>query len=167
MASNKILNAKKAEVALIKDELQNSKATVIVDARGLTVEEDTELRTALRKQGVKYTVRKNTLVTKAIEGTEMDGLTTFLKGPSAIATSSEDYTAAAKILSDYAKQFKNLEIKGGYCDGEVLDAAGVDKLAKVPGKEQLLSMLLSALTGNIRGFAVAVKAVAEKKEQEA
>lgn len=164
MASQKIMEAKKAKVAEIKDTLANAKSTVIVDARGLTVEEVTDLRAALRKEGVKYQVLKNTLVTKAVEGTEMDGLKGFLKGPSAIATSA-DYTNAAKILSEYAKKFQNLEIKGGYCDGSVLDAAGVDKLAKVPGKEQLLSMLLSALTGNIRGFAVAVKAVAEKKEQ--
>lgn len=164
MASTKIMNAKKAQVAAIKENLQNSKSTVIVDARGLTVEEDTELRAALRKEGVKYQVLKNTLVTKAVEGTNMDGLTAMLKGPSAIAT-SEDYTAAAKILADFAKKYQNLEIKGGFCEGEVLDVKGVEKLANMPNREQLLSMLLSALTGNIRGFAVAVKAVAEKREQ--
>lgn len=164
MASSKIMEAKKAKVAAIKDTFDNANSTVIVDARGLTVEEDTELRQALRKEGVKYQVLKNTLLTKAVEGTEMEGLKAMLKGPTAVAT-SEDYTAAAKVLSDFAKKFQNLEIKGGYCDGEVLDVKGVEKLANVPGKEQLLSMLLSALTGNIRGFAVAVKAVAEKKEQ--
>ncbi|MBR5059460.1 MAG: 50S ribosomal protein L10 [Clostridia bacterium] len=166
MPSQKILEEKKGIVAGIKDDLTNSKATVIVDGRGLTVEEDTALRVALRKAGVKYVVHKNTLVTKAIEGTEMEGLKEFLKGPSAIAT-AEDYTAAAKVLSEYAKKFKQLTVKGGFCDGQVLDPAGVERLSNIPSKEGLLSMLLSALTGNIRGFAVAVKAVAEKKEQEA
>ncbi|MBQ8026941.1 MAG: 50S ribosomal protein L10 [Clostridia bacterium] len=167
MPSKKILEAKKAEVAAIKEVFESSLGTVVVDARGLTVEEDTQLRVALRKEGVQYKVRKNTLATKAVEGTAMEGLTVCFKGPTAIATSSESYTAAAKVLAKYAKEFKNLEIKGGYCDGEVLDAAGVERLAKVPDKEALLSMLLSALTGNIRGFAVAVKAVAEQKEQQA
>ena len=165
MPSQKILEEKKTVVAGIKEDLENSKGTVIVDSRGLTVEEDTALRVALRKAGVKYVVHKNTLVTKAVEGTSMEGLTKYLKGPSAIAT-APDYTSAAKILSEYAKKYKQLSVKGGFCDGEVLDAAGVERLANVPSKEGLLSMLLSALTGNIRGFAVAVKAVAEKKEQQ-
>ena len=124
------------------------------------------LRVALRKEGVKFTVHKNTLITKAVEGTPMEGLTKYLQGPTALATAS-DYTAAAKILSEYAKKYKPLNVKGGYCDGTVLDPAGVERLAKIPSREGLLSMLLSALTGNIRGFAVAVKAVAEKKEQNA
>ena len=166
MPSQKILDAKKAQVADIKSDLENSLGTVIVSSRGLTVAEDTELRAALRKAGVKFSVQKNTLVTKAIEGTKMEGLTAYLSGPSAVATAA-DYTAAAKVLTEYAKKLQNLEIKGGYCDGEVLDPAGVERLSKVPSKEGLLSMLLSALTGNIRGFAVAVKAVAEQKEQEA
>ena len=164
MPSQKILEEKKSIVAGIKDDLANSKATVIVDGRGLTVEEDTALRVALRQAGVKYAVHKNTLVTKAVEGTDMEGLKDFLKGPSAIATAS-DYTAAAKVLTEYAKKYKELTVKGGFCDGQVLDPAGVERLSKIPSKEGLLSMLLSALTGNIRGFAVAVKAVAEKKEQ--
>ena len=167
MPSKKILETKQEEVAVIKNVLEESLGTVIVDARGLTVEESTELRVALRKEGVQLKVRKNTLATKAVEGTPMEGLTAYFKGPTAIATSNESYTAAAKVLTEYAKKYKNLEVKGGYCDGDVLDVSGVERLAKVPSKDALLSMLLSALTGNIRGFAVAVKAVAEQKEQQA
>ncbi|MBP1587302.1 MAG: 50S ribosomal protein L10 [Clostridia bacterium] len=164
MPSQKILEEKKGIVAGIKDDLTNSKATVIVDGIGLTVEEDTALRVALRQAGVKYAVHKNTLITKAVEGTELEGLKDYLKGPSAIATAS-DYTAAAKVLTEYAKKYKNLTVKCGFCEGQVLDPAGVERLSNIPSREGLLSMLLSALTGNLRGFAVAVKAVAEKKEQ--
>ena len=159
------LEAKKALVEEIKEKINSAISLTFVDYCGLTVEEDTALRVALRKAGVKYVVHKNTLVTKAVEGTAMEGLTKYLKGPSAIAT-APDYTSAAKILSEYAKKYKQLSVKGGFCDGEVLDPAGVERLANVPSKEGLLSMLLSALTGNIRGFAVAVKAVAEQKEQQ-
>lgn len=167
MPSKKILETKKEEVAVIQSILEESLGTVVADARGLTVEESTELRVALRKEGVQFKVRKNTLATKAVEGTQMEGLKAYFQGPTAIATSKESYTAAAKVLTEYAKKYKNLEVKGGYCDGEVLDVSGVERLAKVPSKDALLSMLLSALTGNIRGFAVAVKAVAEQKEQQA
>jgi len=165
MPSQKILEQKKALVADIKNDLENSKGTVLVESRGLTVEEDTALRVALRKQGVKFVVHKNTLITKAVEGTDMEGLTKYLQGPTALATCS-DYTSAAKVLTEYAKKYKPLNVKGGFCDGTVLDPAGVERLANVPSREGLLSMLLSALTGNVRGFAVAVKAVAEKKEQQ-
>lgn len=167
MPSKKILETKKEEVAVIQSILEESLGTVVADARGLTVEESTELRVALRKEGVQFKVRKNTLATKAVEGTQMEGLKAYFQGPTAIATSKESYTAPAKVLTEYAKKYKNLEVKGGYCDGEVLDVSGVERLAKVPSKDALLSMLLSALTGNIRGFAVAVKAVAEQKEQQA
>lgn len=96
MPSQKVLEVKKAEVAVIKEELQNSLGTVIVDARGLTVEEDTELRVALRKEGVRYSVRKNTLASKAVADSDMEGLTPCFKGPTAIATSNESYTAGCE-----------------------------------------------------------------------
>ena len=165
MPSEKILTAKKAEVAAIADDLKNSLATVIVDARGLTVEEDTELRSELRKAGVKYKVRKNTLTAKAAEQIGIDGVAAYLNGPTAIATSSESYTNAAKILTEYAKKYKNLEIKCGIVDGETITADKVANLAKIPSREGLLSMLLGALTGNMSKLAVAVKAVAEQKQE--
>ena len=165
MPSEKILTAKKAEVAAIVDDLKNSLATVIVDARGLTVEEDTELRSELRKAGVKYKVRKNTLTAKAAEQIGIDGVAAYLNGPTAIATSSESYTNAAKILTEYAKKYKNLEIKCGIVDGETITADKVANLAKIPSREGLLSMLLGALTGNMSKLAVAVKAVAEQKQE--
>ena len=105
MPSQKILEQKKALVASIKNDLENSKGTVLVESRGLTVEEDTALRVALRKEGVKFVVHKNTLITKAVEGTPMEGMTKYLQGPTALAT-APDYTAAAKILTEYAKKYK-------------------------------------------------------------
>lgn len=165
MPSEKTLSVKRAEVAEIAEDLKNSVATVIVDSRGLTVEEDTALRADLRKAGVKFRVRKNTLTAKAAAEVGIEGLDAYLSGPTAIAT-SDSYTDAAKILIDYAKKYKNLEIKCGIVDGETITAEKVENLAKIPSREGLLSMLLGALTGNMSKLAVAVKAVAEQKQEQ-
>lgn len=174
MPSEKILQVKQAEVAQIAEDLKNSLATVIVSTRGLTVEEDTELRVALRKAGVKFAVRKNTLAGKAAEAAGIEGAEEYFKGPTAIATSADSYTEAAKILCQYEAKFEKLEVKGGVLDGKVISAAEVKELSKMPSKEELvarvlgglnapISGLVNVLNGNIRGLVVALNAIAEKQ----
>ncbi len=174
MPSNKVLAEKQAEVAGIVDSMKNSLATVLVDARGLTVEEDSALRVALRKEGVQYKVRKNTLTKRAAAELGIEGLDAYLAGPTAVATSAESFTGAAKVLCEYAKKYKALEIKCGIVDGTVVDAEGVKQLAEMPPREVLIAKVLggfnapisgfvNVLNGNIRGLVVALNAIAEKK----
>ena len=173
MPSNKILEAKKAVVAEIADDIKKSPATIIVATRGLTVEEDTELRNELRAAGVKFAVRKNTLATKAVESLGIEGAEDYFKGPTAIATSSS-YTEAAKVLVKFEAKHEEIKVKGGLVEGKVIDAAQVKELAKMPSKEELIarvlggfnapiSGLVNVLNGNIRGLVVALNAIAEKK----
>ncbi|MDR0286616.1 MAG: 50S ribosomal protein L10 [Clostridiales bacterium] len=174
MPSEKILNEKKAEVSKIADKFKASVSIVFVDHRGLTVEEDTELRGALRKAGIEYKVTKNTLASLAAEEAGIKGVEAYFKGPTAIATSGTDLTAAAKILSDFSKKHQALEIKGGYVDGTVIDEKGVKILAELPSREVLIAKVLggfnapitglvNVLNGNIRGLAIVLNAIAEKK----
>ncbi len=162
MASEKILQEKQAFVAELTEKLQGAVAGVIVDYSGITVADDTALRRQLREAGVEYSVVKNTLLKRAADAAELKGLDDVLNGTTALATSS-DYVAAAKILCKYAKDKDNFTVKAGFMDGEVIDAAKVEELSKLPSKEGLLSMLLSVLNGPIRGLAVALNAVAEKE----
>ena len=174
MPSEKILQTKQAEVAQIAEEMKASLATVLVSTRGLTVEQDTELRNALRKAGVKFAVRKNTLAFKAAQEVGIEGTEEMFKGPTAIATSADSYTDAAKILCEYEAKFDKLEVKGGILDGKVISAAEVKDLSKMPSKEELvarvlgglnapISGLVNVLNGNIRGLVVALNAIAEKQ----
>ena len=165
MPSEKILEQKKNQVAALKEEIANSVAGVIVDYKGISVADDTKLRAKLREAGVEYKVIKNTMLRFAFAGTELEGMSDVLKGTTAIALSKEDPIAAAKVLGEYAENSKGaFSIKNGYMDGKVMSAEEVVALGKLPGKEQLLSMLCSALQGNIRGLAVAINAIAEKQE---
>ena len=164
MASEKVLQEKQAYVAALTEKLNGATTGVIVSYSGITVEDDTKLRRELREAGVEYTVVKNTMLRRAAEAANLNGLDDVLKGSTALAI-CDDYTAAAKILCKYADDSKTFEVKAGFMDGEVIDAAKVNELAKLPSKEGLLSMLLSVLNGPIRGLAVALNAVAEKGEQ--
>ena len=162
MPSEKVLSSKKELVEQLKKRIAGSVSGVLVDYKGISVADDTKLRKELREAGVEYTVVKNTLVRFAVEGTGFEGITSMLEGTTALAT-SQDPIAAARILNNYAEKSKGaFSLKAGYIDGEILDAAGVTALAKMPSKEQLLSMLCSALQGNIRGLACAINAIAEK-----
>ena len=166
MPSEKLLVSKKEQVAILKDKILNSAAGVIVNYQGITVENDTKLRKELREAGVEYTVVKNSILRFAIEGTDFAEITSVLEGATAIAVSKEDPIVAAKILCKYADDSKgNFTIKSGYMDGKVMSVSEVDAIAKLPSKEGLLSMLCSALSGNIRGLAVALNAIVEKQEE--
>ena len=164
MPSQAVLEQKKAIVADLEAKIKNSNAGVVVNYQGISVADDTKLRKELREAGVYYAVVKNTLLGYAAENSGLGGLKEVLNGASAIAICGEDdYTSAAKILSKYAEDSKGaFTIKAGYCDGEVIDVAGVDKLAKMPNKEGLLCMLCYALNGNISGLARALQAVVDK-----
>ena len=169
MASEKILAGKKSYVEGVKELLDASMGGVVFDYKGITVEEDTKLRKELREAGVHYEVIKNTMLKIAIKGTEIEALSECLSGSTAVAIANEeDPLAAARILNKFCEASKGkYEIKGGYLDGEVLDVAGVQKIANLPNRDGLLSMLLSALQGNLSGLARVINAVKEQKEGEA
>ena len=161
MPSAKVLEQKKAIVAELADRLKNSVTGVLVNYKGINVADDTALRKELREAGVKYSVVKNTLLSRACEQAELTGLQTTLAGTTAIATSDEDYAAAARILANYAKKSKTFEIKGGYLDGEVVDLATIDSLAKLPTREILLANVLGAFQAPIASFARAIQAIVD------
>jgi len=163
LPSEKILSQKQAYVKELEEKLKNSVAGVVVDYKGISVADDTKLRRELREAGVEYAVVKNTMLRFAIAGLGYTEMEKVLEGSTAVAISKEDPIAAAKILGKYAEASKGkFSIKAGYMDGKEMDVAGVEELAKLPGKQELLSMLCSALQGNIRGLAVALNAIAEK-----
>lgn len=167
MPSAKVLEAKKAVVAELVERINNSVTGVLVSYKGISVADDTALRKELREAGVKYTVVKNTLLSRACEETNLTGLQGTLEGTTALATSDEDYAAAARILANYAKKSKTFELKGGYLDGEVVDMATVDKLAKLPPRDILLANVLGAFQAPIASFARAVQAIVDKGGVEA
>ena len=167
MPSELTLNKKKEYVSQLREKVENSVAGVVVSYQGISVADDTSLRKELREAGIDYKVVKNTMLRFAVEGTAFADLSNVLEGSTALAVSNEDPIAAAKILAKYADKIESFELKAGYLDGKVLDAAGISEIAKLPGKQELLSMLCSALSGNIRGLAVAINAIAEKQGDEA
>ena len=144
--------------AVIKD----AQSLVVVDYRGLTVAEDTQLRKQLREAGVSYKVYKNTLVSRAVEGTEFEGLRDVLEGPSAFAVSTDDATAPARILAKFAKTAPALEIKAGVVEGTYYDAEGMKAIASVPSREELLSKLLGSLQSPITNLARVLNQIAEQ-----
>lgn len=157
---------KKQIVTEIADKFRASKSTIVVDYRGLSVGEVTELRKQLRDAGIDFKVYKNTLTRRAAEAAELTGLNDALTGPNAIAFSNEDVVAPAKILNDFAKKHEALEIKAGVIEGNLATLEEVKALAELPSREGLLSMLLSVLQAPIRNFALVTKAVAEQKEEQ-
>ncbi|RJS61059.1 50S ribosomal protein L10 [Bacillus sp. PK3_68] len=161
-----VIEQKKQLVNDIADKFKSSASTVIVDYRGLTVSQVTELRKQLREAGVEFKVYKNTLTRRAAETAEISGLDEFLTGPNAIAFSTEDVIAPAKILNSFAKENEALEIKAGVLEGNVVTVEEVRALAELPSREGLLSMLLSVLQAPMRNFALAAKAVADQKEEQ-
>lgn len=161
-----IIEAKKQLVEQIADQLKNSVSTVIVDYRGLTVEEVTELRKQLREAGVEYKVYKNTMLRRAAEQAGIEGLDEFLTGPTAVATTTDDVVAPAKVIAGFAKDHETLEIKTGVMEGSVISAEEVKTVGSLPSHDGLVSMLLSVLQAPVRNFAYAVKAVGESKEEE-
>ena len=175
MPSEKVLQAKKEIVADLAGKLLNAVAGVVVDYKGITVADDTKMRAELRAAGVEYAVVKNTLLRLAVKEAGLEGLEDVLKGTSAIALSNEDPVVAAKILSKYADDKATpFSIKAGYVDGSVLNADGVNALAKLPSKEVLIAQTLgglnapisgfvNVLNANLRGLVIALNAIAEKQ----
>ncbi|PFF31268.1 50S ribosomal protein L10 [Bacillus thuringiensis] len=163
---SKVIETKQQVVTEIADKLRASKSTIVVDYRGLTVSEATELRKQLREAGVEFKVYKNSLTRRAAESAEMAEINEFLTGPNAIAFSNEDVVAPAKVLNDFAKNHEALEIKAGVIEGKLVTLDEVKAIATLPSREGLLSMLLSVLQAPIRNLALATKAVAEQKEEQ-
>ena len=162
MPSVQVLEQKKQVVADLVERLNGSCAGVIVDYKGINVEDDTKLRKELREAGVNYTVVKNTLLKRAIAETELNGLDAVLEGTTAIATSADDYVAAARILCKFADTHKNFEVKNGFIDKEVIDVAKITGLAKLPSREILLANVLGAFQAPISAFARAIQAIVDK-----
>ena len=160
------VESKKQIVSEITEKLKASKATILVDYRGLDVAAVTELRKQLREAGVDFKVYKNTLVRRATAEVDMTELDDQLVGPTAIAFSNEDVVAPAKVLNNFAKENEALEIKTGVIEGNVVSLDEIKALAELPSREGLLSMLLSVLQAPMRNFALATKAVADQKEGE-
>ena len=141
--------------------IKDAASVVVVDYRGLTVAEDTQLRKQLREAGVTYKVYKNTLVSRAVEGTDFESLRDVLEGPSAFAVSADDATAPARILAKFAKTAPKLEIKAGVVEGTYYDAEGMKAIASVPSREELLSKLLGSLQSPIANLARVLNQIAE------
>ncbi len=147
--------------------LADAQAMVLVDYRGLTVEEDTQLRKALREAGVEYKVYKNTLVTLAAKELGFDGIVEYLEGPVSIAFGYEDATAPARILNDFAKENKKLELKAAIVEGTVYNKEQTEQLAAIPSREVLLAKLLGSIKSPLSNFAYLLSAIADKKEESA
>lgn len=152
MPSEKVLAAKKAEVESIVEALKGAATGVLVDYRGLSVEEDTQLRNKLREAGVKYFVVKNTLLRLAANQVGLEELDSILHGPTALAI-SDDPVAPAKVIAEFAKGNDKMEVKSGFMDGKVLTLAEVDQLAKTPSKETLIAKIMGSLNSPISGLA--------------
>ncbi|EGO7906609.1 50S ribosomal protein L10 [Enterococcus faecalis] len=156
---------KESLVQAAAEKFESAASVVIVDYRGLTVEEVTNLRKQLRDAGVEMKVIKNSILSRAAKKVGLDGLDEVFTGPTAVAFSNDDVVAPAKIIDEFAKDAKALEIKGGVIEGKVSSVEQITALAKLPNREGLLSMLLSVLQAPVRNVAYAVKAVAEKNEE--
>ena len=163
MPSNAILEQKKQVVADLAEQIKASAAGVDVNYQGITVEKDTALRKALREAGVKYVVMKNTLTGRACDECGYGDIKQYLNGMTAIAISTpENPVAPAKILKEYAEKIESFKILAGYCDGEVLDAQGVNSLADIPSKEVLIAKFLGSIKSPIYNLAYALQAVIDK-----
>ncbi|MDR2686831.1 MAG: 50S ribosomal protein L10 [Oscillospiraceae bacterium] len=162
MPSQAILEQKKAAAASLADALRAACAGVLVEYKGINVADDTKLRSDLRAAGVKYSVVKNTLLELAAKDAGLDGLLPYLANTTALATSTDDYTAAARILSKYAAASKTFRVKTGFVDGKVIDEKKVDALAKLPSREVLLATVCNAFQAPIAAFARAMQAVVDK-----
>ena len=164
MASEKILNQKKKEVSELANEMKEAKLILLTNYRGINVEDVTNLRTELRKVNAKYTVIKNNITKRALAEAGIEGLEDKLEGPTAVIMSNEDYLEPAKAIYNFTKNNDYYKIKGGVVEGKVMTAEEIVTLAKLPSREQLLSMLAGALLANISKFAVALDQVRIKKE---
>ena len=156
---------KQPVVEEIISKIDGAQSLVLVDHRGLTVQQDTDLRKQLREAGVFYKVYKNTMMNFAFRGTEFEGLSDLLNGPSAIAVSKDDATAPARIICEFAKTAKNLEVKGGVVEGRVIDVKGVEEVSQIPSREVLLGRLFGSMQSPVANFARVIKQIVEKDSE--
>lgn len=178
MPSEKVLENKKQIVSELSENLKAARTGIIVNYKGITVEDDTKLRKELRDSGSHYKVVKNTLLRLALDEAGISGLDSFLEGTTAIAVNKDDYVAPAKILAEFAEKNEKFEIKAGFIDGKAASAVEIKTLASLPPKEVLvaqvlrglngpISGLVTVLNGTIKGLVVALNAIAEKQQQSA
>ena len=159
---NSKIDLKKPIVEEIAGLYDGAKSAVVVDYRGLTVEQDTKLRKNLREAGVQYKVYKNTMLRFAAKGTDFEKLDDLLEGPTALAVSKDDATAPARVLYNFAKEAKALELKGGIVEGEFYDATAIQEIASIPSKDVLIGRLLGSMQSPITNFARVLNQIAEK-----
>ncbi len=168
MPSEKILQQKQAQVEALTEQLKGAVAYVLVDYKGISVADDTQLRRELREAGVSYSVQKNTLLRFALHNVGYEQFDSVLEGTTAIAISDNDQTAAARILGAFAEKSEGkFTLKAGFVDGEVYDADGVMALSKVPSKDVLLAQLVGSLQGPYQKLAATLQALVEKNESAA
>ena len=167
MPSKSILEQKQAIVADLAEKLKNSPAGVVVNYQGITVENDTAMRKALREAGVKYVVMKNTMTGRACDMVGYGEMKQYLTGMTAIAISENDAVAPAKILKKFADKVESFKILAGYLDGAVIDEATVNALADIPSKETLIAKFLGSIQSPVYGFAYAIQAIIDKNGEEA
>ena len=165
MPSNKVLEAKRQVVEELAGKMQSAVSGVLVKYEGITVADDTALRTALRKAGIEYSVMKNTLTGRACDMVGYGDMKQYLSGMTAIALSQDDPIAPAKIMKEYADKIPSFEIKAGFVDGGVIDQAGVEALAATPSKEVLIGKMMGSLMSSLYGFAYVLQAKIDKENE--
>ena len=165
MPNAKVLAKKQSDAEVLKEKFEKSKLVILADYRGINVEDITKIRAELRKSDCEYVVAKNSTLKFAVKGTEVEGISEHLEGPTAVLFSYDDYVAPAKVLYDYAKTSEFYKIKGGVMDGKVVSIEEIERLAKLPSKEMLLTQLATVLLANIRNLAVVLDQAREKMEQ--
>ena len=156
---------KEAKVLEIKEKLEKAQGVVLADYQGLSVEEDTMLRKSLREAGVEYKVYKNSLVTRAANELGLGDVVQYLEGPVSIAFGYEDATAPARVLNNFAKDHKKLELKAGIVEGKVAEASELAKYAAIPSREGLLTMLAAGLMGTVKDLSICLDLYAKQKEE--
>ena len=162
MPSKSILEQKQAVVAELSEKIKNSPAGVVVNYQGITVEDDTKMRKALREAGVSYMVMKNSLTGRACDEVGMSDMKQYLTGMTAIAIADQDAVAPAKVLKEYAEKIESFQILAGYLDGKVVDKDTVNALADIPSKEVLIAKVLGSIKSPLYGLAYALQAVVDK-----
>ena len=167
MPSQKILDMKKEQVSVLAEKFKKAKIIALTEYRGITVEQDTALRSQIRENGDEYMVAKNSVIAHAAKEAGIEGFDITLEGPTAVVIGYDDYVKSPKVINDFAKDNDFYNFKAGIMDGKAIDVNEMKKLASLPSKETLYSMLASALLGNIRNLAVVLDQARQKQEENA
>jgi len=157
------LKIKAAIIEEIKGKLDGAQSAVVVDYMGTTVEENTAIRKSLREAGVDFTVYKNTLIAKAVEGTQFEGLKDVLAGPSALAISKEDAVAPARVINKAINDYKKMAFKAGVVEGVLYDAEGIKAVADIPSRDELIAKFMGSIQSPVSKFVRTLAAIAEEK----